>query len=166
MITASIHQHISPIGDIQTLEDEQTLYALAFSEHWNKLDSYISKHFRLTESATHSITAPLLERYFDGELSVFSDVKMHSLGTAFQQQVWQSLQAIPHGETWSYQQQANWLQKPSAVRAVAAGNGKNPISIFVPCHRVIGSNGKLTGYAGGLERKEWLLAHERKHAPS
>jgi methylated-DNA-[protein]-cysteine S-methyltransferase len=104
-----------------------------------------------------------LSLYFAGKLKIFS-VPCVARGTNFQQQVWQALQSIPYGETWSYQQLANRIDNPRAVRAVGLANGKNPISIIVPCHRVIGKNGKLTGYAGGIERKAWLLAHETQKA--
>ena len=100
-----------------------------------------------------------LSEYFDGQRRSFS-VPLVLTGTPFQIQVWQALTTIPIGETRSYQQQANALQRPKAVRAVANANGMNKISILVPCHRVIGSDGSLTGYGGGLWRKQWLLDHE------
>lgn len=103
-----------------------------------------------------------LEAYFAGELSQFT-VALDLYGTVFQQQVWQALLAIPYGNTCSYQEIAERIQRPTAMRAVAAANGQNPISILVPCHRVIGKNGRLVGYSGGLWRKERLLALE---APS
>ena len=80
--------------------------------------------------------------------------------------MWQALQTIPYGKTVSYQEQANRIGKPTAVRAVANANGANRVSIIIPCHRVIGADGSLTGYAGGLQRKQWLLAHERGEQPS
>ncbi|MDG6099067.1 methylated-DNA--[protein]-cysteine S-methyltransferase [Alteromonas sp. ZYF713] len=100
-----------------------------------------------------------LEAYFDGRLTTFS-VPLNPSGTAFQQQVWHQLQAIPYGQTVSYGDIATDIGKPTASRAVGMANGKNPLTIIVPCHRVIGSNGKLTGYAGGLTRKQFLLALE------
>ncbi len=100
--------------------------------------------------------------YFSGERMTFS-VKLDTPGTAFQQQVWQALSTIKYGTTATYQQQAQAIENPNAVRAVASANGYNRISIIVPCHRVIGKNGKLTGYGGGLERKRWLLEHEGVH---
>lgn len=102
-----------------------------------------------------------LEEYFAGTRKVF-DLKLAAQGTAFQQQVWAALCTIPYGETRSYGEQARSIQNEKAVRAVGLANGKNPIGIIVPCHRVIGANGSLTGYAGGLERKQWLLAHEAR----
>lgn len=100
-----------------------------------------------------------LEAYFEGRLTTFS-VPLNPSGTAFQQQVWRQLQTIPYGHTVSYGDIADGIGKPTASRAVGMANGKNPLTIIVPCHRVIGSNGKLTGYAGGLTRKQFLLALE------
>ena len=101
-----------------------------------------------------------LNEYFSGERKVF-ELPLAAKGTPFQQQVWQALTKIPFGETWSYQQIADEIGNPKAVRAVGLANGKNPISVVVPCHRVIGKNGKLTGYAGGVERKAKLLELEK-----
>ena len=104
--------------------------------------------------------AAQLRAYFAGELRAF-DVPLAPVGTAFQQLVWDALRRIPFGETWTYGQLALAIGRPSASRAVGAANGKNPISILVPCHRVIGASGDLTGYAGGMPAKKWLLGHER-----
>lgn len=104
-----------------------------------------------------------LEDYFNGDLDRF-DIDLDLEGTEFQLKVWQALSNVPYGQTRSYQWVANQIGRPSAVRAVANAIGKNPISIVVPCHRIIGSNGKLTGYAGGLKTKAWLLNHEQHHA--
>jgi methylated-DNA-[protein]-cysteine S-methyltransferase len=100
-----------------------------------------------------------LSEYFAGARRAF-DLPMRLDGTPFQQRVWRELLKIPYGETWSYGQLARRIGNPNASRAVGLANGQNPISILVPCHRVIGANGSLTGYGGGLERKSWLLAHE------
>lgn len=100
-----------------------------------------------------------LEAYFAGQRVGF-DVPLAPSGSPFQQAVWSALRDIPHGETVSYGEIARRIGRPSAVRAVGAANGRNPIAILIPCHRVIGTNGTLTGYAGGLDRKRWLLALE------
>ncbi|RJF35844.1 methylated-DNA--[protein]-cysteine S-methyltransferase [Pseudoalteromonas gelatinilytica] len=100
-----------------------------------------------------------LNEYFNGERTRFT-VPLDTQGTHFQRQVWRALMDVEFGQSKSYQDIALAINNPKAVRAVGAANGKNPISIIVPCHRIIGANGKLTGYAGGLERKEWLLRHE------
>lgn len=100
-----------------------------------------------------------LQDYFTGQLKKFT-VPLHTPGTEFQQAAWKVLQDIPYGETRSYKQQAIALGNPKAVRAVAAANGRNRVSIVIPCHRVLGADGSLTGYGGGLDRKKWLLDHE------
>lgn len=100
--------------------------------------------------------------YFKGQRRIFN-VKLHTPGTEFQNLVWRGLMEIPYGETSTYQQQAEKINNPKGARAVASANGYNRISIIVPCHRVIGKNGELTGYGGGLERKRWLIAHEKEH---
>lgn len=100
-----------------------------------------------------------IEAYFHGRLQVF-DLPLDLAGTPFQRSVWEALLTVPFGRTASYQQIADTVGKPKAMRAVGAANGRNPVSIIVPCHRIIGKNGSLTGYGGGLWRKEWLLRHE------
>jgi methylated-DNA-[protein]-cysteine S-methyltransferase len=106
--------------------------------------------------------AAQLDAYFVGELSSF-DVEMDLVGTAFQRSVWSRLREIPYGETISYGELARRIGNPQASRAVGLANGRNPVAIIVPCHRVIGADGSLTGYGGGLERKTWLLDLERRH---
>jgi len=101
--------------------------------------------------------------YFTGIRKTF-DVPLHLVGTAFQKSVWQGLLQIPYGDTRSYKQQSIFLGNEKAIRAVAGANGENGIAIIVPCHRVIGENGSLVGYGGGLQRKKWLLDHERKYS--
>lgn len=104
-----------------------------------------------------------LQDFFDGKLLVF-DLKLDPEGTDFQKKVWELLCKIPFGKTWTYADMANKLGDPKVIRAAASANGKNPIAIVIPCHRVIGTNGSLTGYAGGLENKRLLLDLENKHA--
>lgn len=130
---------------------------------------YMDQHRHAPDAARHGVRAdndPLLEQaadqlhaYFAGRLREF-DLPIRFNGTQFQQQVWTALSAIPYGQTWSYGQLARHLGKPGASRAVGLANGRNPVSIVVPCHRVIGSDGSLTGYGGGMARKEWLLRVE------
>ncbi len=112
--------------------------------------------------------APYAEQfsaYFAGRLHVF-ELPLAARGTEFQQQVWQTLTRIPYGQTRSYADIADTIGNPKAVRAVGAANGRNPLAIIVPCHRVIGRDGSLTGYAGGLAIKQWLLAHEQRQVSS
>lgn len=102
-----------------------------------------------------------LSNYFSGSLAAIDDVPVETAGTPFQREVWRALRTIPCGATISYSQLAERIGRPTAVRAVGLANGSNPIAVVVPCHRVIGSNGSLTGYGGGIERKRWLLEHEK-----
>ena len=150
----------SPIGRLLLTTDGTALSGL-YMEPSRKTPS--------TEGWVNDPTiAPLAEavrqltEYFSGKRREF-DLPLRLQGTAFQQRVWRELTEIPYGETWSYGQLAKRINKPSASRAVGLANGRNPISILVPCHRVIGADGSLTGYGGGLERKQWLLAHEGLH---
>lgn len=118
------------------------------------------------ESGVHPIlevAAQQLSKYFEGTLREFS-VPLDLRGTSFQNRAWLALQNIPYGQTRSYGEQAKYLESPNAARAVGAANGRNPIWIIVPCHRIIGASGSLTGYAGGFERKRWLLDWERQNA--
>jgi methylated-DNA-[protein]-cysteine S-methyltransferase len=103
-----------------------------------------------------------LRRYFAGDVAAIDGLPVASVGTPFQREVWRALRDIPVGTTCSYGELAQRISRPRAVRAVGTANGSNPISIVVPCHRVIGANGSLTGYGGGMERKRWLLNHERE----
>ena len=116
-----------------------------------------------SKSKVHAATRQF-DEYFAGKRLLF-ELPLHPSGTPFQLEVWGALLAIPYGETVSYADIARRIRRPRAVRAVGAANGANPLAIIVPCHRVIGSHGDLTGYGGGLPAKRWLLAHERKHAP-
>lgn len=140
----------TPIGKITILADEEFVHAVTFEEK----DTSGLPENKLTINVANQ-----LKDYFSGKLRDF-DFPMKQQGTDFQQEVWQNLLAIPYGETTSYAKFS--AHKPLAIRAIAAANGKNNIAIVVPCHRVIGSSGKLVGYAGGLWRKQWLLQHERE----
>jgi methylated-DNA-[protein]-cysteine S-methyltransferase len=115
----------------------------------------------LSEGRAPEFVRTALGAWFDGELGALDRLAVRTGGTAFQQTVWAALRTIPAGETWTYGRLAAAVGSPKAARAVGLANGANPVAIIVPCHRVIGANGALTGYAGGVERKRWLLAHER-----
>jgi methylated-DNA-[protein]-cysteine S-methyltransferase len=109
----------------------------------------------------HGLTEPI-SRYFAGELAAIDTLPVETGGTQFQQEVWRALREIPCGSTMSYGRLAKYIGRPAAIRAVGLANGANPVAVVVPCHRVIGANGSLTGYGGGIERKRWLLDHERQ----
>ena len=127
----------------------------------------LAKHFKTTiaegENRHFRTLLKQLKEYFEGTLKEFT-VPLVTPGSDFQQAVWKELMNIPYGTTRSYQEQSIALGKPESIRAVANANGMNRISIIIPCHRVIGSDGHLTGYGGGLKRKRWLLDHEKKHS--
>ena len=125
------------------------------------LEKYYQCRLQVGQTPLLQETQSQLEDYFCGKLRAFR-LSLAPPGTVFQRTVWDLLKQIPYGETWTYSQQAALYGKPSALRAVAAANGKNPLSIIVPCHRVIGKNGALTGYSGGLERKAFLLDLEQR----
>jgi methylated-DNA-[protein]-cysteine S-methyltransferase len=150
----------SPLGPILLRGDGQFVTGLFLPRH--KRGPEPQSDWRRDDGALALIRAQLTE-YFAGERDAF-DVPLRLSGTPFQQRVWQELTRIPYGTTISYGQLAKRVGRPTASRAVGAANGRNPVSIIVPCHRVIGAGGQLTGYGGGLENKEWLLAWERSHA--
>lgn len=146
----------SPVGNLLLVATDAGLKQILFEEKnqlGNIKDSWIKEPDKLKPVADQLIS------YFNKERTAF-DVKLSPEGTAFQQQIWNQLLEIPHGQTCSYQDIALAINKPSACRAIGMANSKNPIPIIIPCHRVIGKNGKLTGYAGGLETKAKLLEIE------
>ncbi len=148
--------HHSPFGDIILTANNQGLTSLTFKN--GVKDCVIEPTFKKNESAFTKVKQQL-DQYFNGEREHF-DLELAPNGTPFQQKVWQALTLIKQGETKSYQWLAKKINNEKAVRAVGTANGANPIALIIPCHRVIGSNGKLTGYAGGLALKAKLLMHE------
>ncbi|MBZ3672567.1 methylated-DNA--[protein]-cysteine S-methyltransferase [Salmonella enterica subsp. enterica serovar Senftenberg] len=153
----------TPLGPLWVVCDEQfRLRAIEWEQYRDRMEHLLNIHYRHEGYERVSATNPgglsdKLADYFAGNLAVIDTGNRHG-GTPFQQEVWQALRAIPCGQVMHYGQLAAQLGRPA--RAVGAANGANPISIVVPCHRVIGRNGTLTGYAGGVQRKEWLLRHE------
>ncbi len=156
----------TPIGELLLVADAKgTLRMLEFSDTPERWRPDFARRFgTLVETSDPSGLSSALARYFDGALAALDKIKTDAAGTAFQRSVWGALRKIPAGTTTTYGALAAKLGKPNAMRAVGLANGANPIAIVVPCHRVIGSKGSLTGYGGGLERKRWLLDHERKYA--
>lgn len=144
----------SPIGAYLIGADDTNILAI---DRIDEAETIIEKETPLLRVAKQQLT-----EYFAGQRTVF-DLPIKTAGTAFQQQVWQSLKAIPYGETRSYKEIATAIDNPKAVRAVGGANNKNPISIVIPCHRVIGSSGQLVGYGGGLDAKVFLLALESQN---
>mgnify|MGYP002081327064 CR=1 FL=1 len=142
----------SPIGLITTVADEEALLEL----HWGRSKSATVDQYDSNNAILDSATRQLNE-YFNGKRRSF-DIPLRPQGTEFQKRAWQELRKIPFGEYISYGEQARRIGSPKAVRAVGGANGKNPIGIFIPCHRVIGTNGSLTGFAGGIPINQILLA--------
>lgn len=157
--TGAVHTVVdSPCGPLTLVARDDRLVGLYMTEQRHRPSE---ETFGLPgEHPVLARTAEQLAAYFAGDRTAF-DVELNMLGTPFQQRVWTALNDIPYGETVTYGELAEALGKPTASRAVGLANGKNPISVIVPCHRVIGANGGLTGYGGGLARKQWLLDFER-----
>jgi len=152
----------SPIGMLLLVGDGGGLGGVYMERHRHGPEPGVRSGNR--DDVAFRAATEQLAAYFAGELTVF-DLPLAPQGTEFQQRVWRALRDIPYGETISYAELARRIGKPQAVRAVGGANGRNPISIIVPCHRVIGSDGALTGFGGGIERKRWLLRHEASHIP-
>ena len=126
----------------------------------NWTSSTAAKGVELAQARNPHGLTDALARYFAGDLHAIDDIPVESAGTPFQREVWQALRTIPCGATTSYGKIAEQIGRPDAMRAVGHANGSNPISVVIPCHRVIGAAGALTGYGGGIQRKRWLLNHE------
>ena len=160
----------TPTGCMLIITDDlQRLRAAEWDDKGDRMQRFLRLHygsggFHLQDARCHSHARLALESYFAGHLEAIEEIRTETRGTDFQRQVWSALREIPAGATLSYSQLAAKIGRPAAVRAVGAANGANPTPIVVPCHRVIGADASLTGFGGGLERKRWLLAHERKYA--
>lgn len=157
----------TPIGVLVLLQDaDGALRALDWTDHEERMQRLLRRHYGDggctvdDGGAAASPAVRALERYFAGELHALDALPVASGGSTFQRGVWRALRDIPVGATISYAELALRVGRPTAFRAVGLANGANPIGIVVPCHRVVGSDGSLTGYGGGIERKRWLLAHE------
>jgi methylated-DNA-[protein]-cysteine S-methyltransferase len=154
----------SPIGLVLLVADDTSLVSLDFEGYEARLHALLAKRYgsyRLTPAANPLGASTRIEAYFAGKVAALDDIPVDPGGTDFQREVWRGLRRIRSGTVMSYGQLAASLGRPSASRAVGYANSLNPVAIVLPCHRVIGSNRALTGYAGGLERKRWLLTHER-----
>jgi methylated-DNA-[protein]-cysteine S-methyltransferase len=155
----------TPIGTMLLVFDEgAALRALDWSDHEGRMRRLLRLHygtaFSLHAAAPPPSIAEPIDAYFAGDLGAIDGVAVRHNGTAFQREVWAALRHIPAGTTMSYGALAQRLGRDKAVRAVGLANGANPVGLVLPCHRVIGANASLTGYGGGLHRKQWLLAHE------
>jgi methylated-DNA-[protein]-cysteine S-methyltransferase len=155
----------SPIGELLIVTDEAGLLrAIDFHDHEPRLDRLLKTHYgprRPEPGAAPAAIREAMAAYFAGQLDTLNTIAWTTNGTAFQHAVWTALCAIPAGQTITYSELARRAGRPLAIRAAGHANGSNPLSIVAPCHRVIGMDGSLTGYGGGIERKRWLLAHEK-----
>jgi len=153
----------SPVGKIVLAETGGALCALDFEEGPEPVLARLKRRYGALQARPGNGVRELrdrLEAYFQGDLKALDGLPVEPGGTPFQRDVWSALQRIPAGSTTSYSELAASIGRPSAVRAVGMANSRNPIAVVIPCHRVVGRDGSLTGYAGGLERKRWLLRHE------
>jgi len=159
----------TPIGNLVIVADDAgRLRALDFGDRSAPAvassPNLLWRGVPVREAANPGGLTAALSAYFGGDLTAIDGLPVATAGTPFQESVWRALRTIPCGETLSYGALARQIGRPTAVRAVGLANGANPVAVVVPCHRVIGSDGSLTGYGGGIERKRWLLAHERSAA--
>lgn len=160
----SLGDHVTPLGRMRVVTDETgAVRGLDFADADPRLARLLARAYPgqpLLPGQTPTAVSNALDAYFEGEPGALADIETPTAGTDFQERVWAALREIPAGATRSYLDIATHLNSPSACRAIGMANRANPISLIIPCHRVIGVAGALTGYAGGLERKAWLLAHE------
>lgn len=156
----------TPIGEMRLVTDMGgAVRALDWDDHTERMQHLLIRQYGrdgvdLADGPMPADLRTRLSAYFAGDLHAIDTIGVETGGTPFQRKVWAALRLIPAGQTFSYGAQAAKIGRPAAVRAVGLANGANPVGLIVPCHRVIGANGSLTGYGGGIERKRWLLRHE------
>ena len=166
LLRLSIDRIATPIGELLIVADRNgNLRAVDWSDYETRMHRLLRLHygengFKLEPSHGEDRLSEAIGTYFAGDLKAIAALPVQTGGTPFQREVWDALREIPCGSTVSYAKLAQRIGRPSAVRAVGLANGSNPVGIVVPCHRVIGANGSLTGYGGGIRRKHWLLEHE------
>lgn len=156
----------APFDAICVVADGGRLCAVDFTGYEERMRRLLRRRygaFELVRMHDPCGAATRMRAYLEGDMGAFGDLVVHTGGTEFQSAAWLALRAIPAGSTATYRQQAARVGRPAAVRAIGAANGQNPLAIVLPCHRVVGSDGALTGYAGGLPTKHWLLRHEARH---
>jgi methylated-DNA-[protein]-cysteine S-methyltransferase len=170
MVSLYLHRIDSPIGELLAVTNHvQELCALQFADHHQHFTHSLHTYYH--PYTLHACDAPMflvdaLTHYFNGQCDALTTLPVHMPGTPFQQRVWSLLRTLPPGTTSTYGELARQLGSPGAARAVGTANAANPIALVIACHRIIAKDGKLTGFAWGLERKRWLLLHEKTHAMS
>jgi len=163
-------QIASPVGALVAVARNSSLVALVFEDHWPAELLRLERRFGpmafspATRVGFAGEVSASLRAYVEGDIAALDELPVDVEGTAFQMRVWKSLRTIPAAETISYGELARRAGAPAAVRAAGNANGKNPVSLAIPCHRVIHADGSIGGYGGGVERKRWLLEHEKRHA--
>ena len=153
----------APFEEILIAVEDDRLVALDFAEYEARMRHLLTKRYAawtFAEKSNPCGFAGRLRSYFNGEINAIDAITVDTGGTEFQRAAWRALRTIPAGKTATYAEQAQRIGRPRASRAVGAANGQNPVAIVLPCHRVVGANGSLTGYAGGMHTKQWLLRHE------
>jgi methylated-DNA-[protein]-cysteine S-methyltransferase len=166
VLSLKINRLKTPIGEMLIVVDyEGNLRSADWTDHETRMRELLRRHygengFRLNACFSSTEVVCAIDRYFHGDLAAIDMLPVKTAGTLFQQEVWRALRAIACGSTTTYAKLAQQIGRPTSARAVGMANGSNPVGVVVPCHRVIGSNGSLTGYGGGIERKLWLLRHE------
>lgn len=156
----------TPIGPLLIAHDGEALANIAFADREERRAKELKRDFpnaEVKQARKASHFAAALARYFDGDIRAIDRLAVIDFGTEFQKQCWKALRGVPSGTTRSYGEHARIIGRPAASRAVGAANGFNPISIVIPCHRLVGASGSLVHYGGGLERKRWLIDHEADH---
>ena len=164
-----LHRMASPIGTVLLVSDGTALRALDFEDYEDRMHRLLRRHYgdyRLDPSPGDGPFGGRMQAYFDGQMAALDAMPVETGGTVFQRLVWAALRQIPPGVTITYGRLAERLGRAGASRAVGLANGANPVAIVVPCHRVIGADAGLTGYGGGLHRKQWLIHHELQHVGS
>lgn len=157
----------TPVGAVRVVTGKNGVCALDFSDRWDETCRKLERRFGSVEFERAARIQGVTDRiraYLKGDAKALEPIAVDPGGTPFQQRVWSALRRIPAGRTDSYGSLARRIGRPTGARAVAAANASNPISIVIPCHRVIGADGSLRGYAGGVDRKRWLIEHEQTHS--
>jgi methylated-DNA-[protein]-cysteine S-methyltransferase len=168
VIALFVHRRPTPIGELLVVVDAASvLHAIEWADHEDRMQALLRRYcragFTLAESSGPSDVAAAIDAYFAGDLDTIAALPAAPGGTAFQRRVWAALRTIPPGTTTTYGALAAAIGAPAAIRALGAANGANPVSVVVPCHRVLAADGALTGYGSGIARKRWLLDHEAAH---
>ena len=166
ILALRIDRLATPSGELVVIVDrDDKLRVVDWTDHETRMTRLLDRHYgkagyTLTPARDPGGVSGAMRRYFKGEIGAIDSIEVKTGGTPFQQSVWRALRKIAAGTTVTYAELARRIGRPTAIRATGLANGQNPVGIVVPCHRVIGSDGSLTGYGGGLHRKEWLLKHE------